>query len=120
MGVDLHGWVEVSRWDPELRNDEYAWMALVSIPGIVDACDEVSEFLFGFSKRALTGEVLPYDPVAKGRGVPSNASKAVQEGLEQIRKMEERMGAGEFRGCTYIDYAEIEAVDWITVGIEVE
>jgi hypothetical protein len=120
MGVDLHGYVEVSRWDPERRGDEYAWMAVISVSAVVDACDEVSEFLFGFSKRALSGEKLPCEPLAKGRGVPSNASSEIQEDMRQIRNVEERLGAGEFRGCTYIDYAEIEAADWSRIGVRPE
>jgi hypothetical protein len=88
MGVDLHGYVKVSRWDPERRGGEYAWMAVMSIPAVVDACDKVSEFLFGFSKRALTGNSLPYEPLAKRRGIPSNASGEIQEEMRRIRMID--------------------------------
>jgi hypothetical protein len=40
--------------------------------------------------------------------------------MRRIREMEERFGRGEFRGYTQIDYIEIEAIDWASVGIRPE
>jgi hypothetical protein len=78
------------------------------------------EFLFGFSKRALMGHKLPYEPLARGRGVPSNASQEIQDDMRRVREIEEQFGPSGFCGCTHIDYSEIEAVDWPSVGIDPE
>jgi hypothetical protein len=117
MGVDLFGYVEVSRWEPEARGDEHAWTAAVTLSALIDSCDEVSELLFGFSKRALSAGKLPFEPIARGRGIPRNASQQVRDDLERIEEFETRSGKGESRGYTYIDIAEIESIDWESIGI---
>ncbi len=117
MGVDIHGWVEVSQLDRERRTEEHAWGGVISISAVIDSCDEVSQLLFGFSKQALTGGALPYVPIAANRGLPPNPSGNVQQDLKDIRDLEQRFGPGEFRGYTHIDVTEIESIDWRSYGV---
>lgn len=112
MGIDIHGWVEVSRLDPDERTEESAWTAIISIDSIIDRCDEVSQLLFGFSRHALSGGLLPYTPIAMNRGAPSNPSVETQRSLEAIDAHERQFGPGEPGGYTHLDSSEVEAVAW--------
>ena len=117
MGVDIYGWLEVSRLEPAMRDDEYAWSGLLNLTALVDGCDEVSQLLFGFSKHALCGGELPYLPIAGNRGIPPNASGSVRSDLQAIEQHERKFGSGEFRGYTYIHAIEVEQVDWASYGV---
>lgn len=117
MGIDIHGWVEVSQLDTEERGEDYAWSGIINVPVIIDGCDEVSQLLFGFSKHALTGGHLPHQPIARNRGLPPNPSGSVKQDLDEIREYERNHGSGEIGGYTHIDFAEIESLDWQQHGI---
>jgi hypothetical protein len=117
MGIDIHGWVEVSHLDPDRRAEEYAWSGIISLSAVIDCCAEVSQLLFGFSKLALTGGPLPYAPIAVNRGIPLNPSSDVQRELKNIQDHERNFGSGEFLGYTYIDAIEIDSIDWRSYGI---
>jgi hypothetical protein len=117
MGIDIHGWVEVSHLDPDERAEESAWAAIISVDSVIDTCDEVSQLLFGFSKHALSGGQLPYIPIALNRGIPPNPSDEVQRSLNAIEAHERQFDPGECRGYTHIDFSETEAVEWRNYGV---
>jgi hypothetical protein len=118
MGIDICGWVEISDWGPENFEEEYAWTGVIRIAPLMYVCDVVSELLFGFSKRALCGEKLPYVPIAANRGIPSNPSQEVVSDMKSIAELEQRFGPGEFRGYTSIDISEIDAIDWARYEVD--
>jgi hypothetical protein len=117
VGIDIHGWVEISELDQHQRNEDYAWSAVIDVGFIIRFCDELSHLLFGFSFLALTGGQLEFAPIAMNRGIPPNPSWEVRQDLKQIRQHEEKFGFGEFSGYTYIDMSEIDAIDWAHYGI---
>lgn len=116
MGIYVCGWVEISQLDPERRAEEHAWRAVINVETLIDDCDEISELLFGFSKRALTGGLLPCVPVAAKRGIPPNPSQVVQRDLQDIQAHEQKSGP-EMLGHTYLDATEIDSLDWSSYGI---
>ena len=117
MGVDIHGWVEISEWGRDKWDEEYAWGGVINVGSIVQACDEVSELLFGFSKGALIGRELPHVPIAMNRGTPANPSSQVSLELEWIQEHERKFGPGEFRGYSHLYMSEIDALDWQHYGV---
>jgi hypothetical protein len=118
MPIDLHGWVEVSRLDTSQRDMEHAWSGFFNLSCLVDGPDDVSEALFGISKRALMGADLGFTPMASGRGLPPNPSPQVREEARVIQTHERQFGPGEFLGFTYIGYAELIATDLEPFGGE--
>ena len=106
MSLDIHGWVEITRQDAPGRSDEYAWEGLVNIGALIDAPDQISEKLFGFSKAVVSGEKSVH-ALAANRGFPANPSKQVRGELEAIRRLEERVGKGEVGGFTFALWHEI-------------
>jgi hypothetical protein len=51
MPFSIEGWVEVSRRGSPA---EQAWESLIRIGSLIDVADEVSERLFGLSKRSVS------------------------------------------------------------------
>jgi len=68
----------------------------------------------------LSQGVLYRTGQSRDRGVPRNPSQQVREELRAIRDHERTFGTGEFQGYTYIDFAEVESVDWQRYGVQVE
>lgn len=117
MGVDLHGWFEMSRRDESERSDEHAWNSLLNLSGLIDGTDSVSEAMFGFSKRLLSVTKPGFTPLAHQRGWPPNPSAEVRSDMDIVAAMEAQFGRGEFCGATYIDLHEILAADLSALGV---
>ena len=60
MGIDIQGWLEVSRLDQDQRTAEYARSGIISISAVIDFCYEVSQLLFGFSKMEYASSVANF------------------------------------------------------------
>jgi hypothetical protein len=116
MPIDTEGWIEVSRWDESELQEDHAWSALLNIGAYIDVVDEVTEILFGYSKRILRGE-FHIDAIAKDRGIPRNASKHVKADVDQIQRFEKEHGPGNFFGYTHIYFHEIKQTNWQHYGI---
>jgi len=99
----IEGWLEVRRCG------ETAWSGVLSIGPLVDVGDEISERLFGLSKRWCSGE-SPIDATAPDRGVPSDPSEALRTELAQIAAHESKFGPGEFGGYTHTTWNELADV----------
>lgn len=95
----IEGWLEV-------RRGEAAWSGALSIGPLVDAGDEISERLFGLSKRWRSGQ-SPIDAVAPDRGVPSDPSQELDTELAQHAAHAREFGPGEIGGYTYITWNEL-------------
>ncbi len=117
MPVDIYGWVEISRWNHNELSDEHAWSGVINLCSLIDGTDLVSEALFGFSKRCFIGTDLGFAPLALNRGLPPNPSMQVREGIEAVRRHEQRFGAGELRAVTHINYEVVRSIDWSALGI---
>jgi hypothetical protein len=93
----IEGWLEV-------RRGKAAWSGVLSIGPLVDAGDEISERLFGLSKRWRSGQ-SPIDAIAPDRGVPSDPSQELGTELAQHAEF-----PGEIGGHTYITWNELTDV----------
>jgi hypothetical protein len=113
----IEGWVEVAR--VEDKADEYAWQGLMRINPLVDTADEMSECLFGLSKRVVAGEFEV--AVSFGsRGIPPNPSSSLQEEIATIEAHERRFGEGEMGGYTHATWRELKSLDSISAGSRVD
>jgi hypothetical protein len=106
VAIDIDGWIEVCRLQGVECPEEYAWSGVVRLGALIDCTDDVSEHLFGFSKRAIGGG--EFVSVAASRGLPSNVSEPVVRDLERIRSHEAEFGPGECRGYTFATWSEIQ------------
>jgi hypothetical protein len=111
MPIGTDGWIEVSRLDDSELEEEFAWQALMNLSAYIDVVDEVTEILFGYSKRILGGE-YHLQAIAKDRDIPINSSEQVKQELESIREHEKEYGQGEFFGYTHIYFHEIKQINW--------
>jgi hypothetical protein len=109
----IEGWVEVTSLDD--TTEEWAWQSLMTISPLVDVADEVSERLFGLSKKCVTGQ-SPVVPLFAGRGIPPNPSKEVQRDLEEIIELERKYGPGEIGGYTHATWREIKSTNILSVA----
>jgi hypothetical protein len=107
MPFSIEGWVEVSRRGSPA---EQAWESLIRIGSLIDVADEVSERLFGLSKRSVSAEAA-VAAVAAGRGVPPNHSTAVRGALAELADHERQFGTGEVGGYTFMTWAEVKAAE---------
>jgi hypothetical protein len=107
--LDIHGWVEVTRFSGADQEDEHAWTAAIRLSGLVDVPDAVSERLFGLSSRYIAGEATA-PAVAANRGLPPNPSDQVKFDRARILDHEQKFGSGEFGGYTFAGWREIKAV----------
>lgn len=105
MPFSIEGWVEVATPGSPI---EEPWHSLIRIGSLIDVGDEVSERLFGLSKRTVSGEVS-VAAVAAGRGVPPNHSTAVRGDLAKLADHERQFGTGEVGGYTFMTWAEVKA-----------
>ena len=108
MGLDIEGWIEVTR-NPDAAA-AHAWFGVVCLSSIVDVADDDTERLFGLSKLCVSGQKV-IDALAAGRGVPPNASAQVRRDLDDIAAHEAEYGPGEFGGYTFAVWSEIRAVE---------
>jgi hypothetical protein len=96
----IEGWLEVR------RVGQAAWSGVLSIGPLVDVGDEISERLFGLSKRWRSTQ-SQIDAVAADRGVPSDASQELRAELAQHAAHERQFGPGEFGGYTHATWNEL-------------
>ena len=108
MSFDIHGWIEVTRWLETEVKDEYSWQGVVRLLPLLDVPDQVSEQLFGLSKRCV-GDGFDSAPFAANRGVPENPSAELAAELASIKKHELQYGTGEFGGYTHATWREIKS-----------
>ena len=102
MSFDIEGWVEVTD-----GFDELIWIGAIRLASLIDVADEVSEQLFGLSKRCVSGE-HHVTPLAADRGVPTTVSPEAQSDLQLIRDHEAEHGEGEFGGYTFATWQELK------------
>ncbi|MBL7954936.1 MAG: hypothetical protein JNJ91_07835 [Flavobacteriales bacterium] len=107
MAIDIQGWIEVCRRGGEECQEEHSWSGVVNLGTLIDYTDDVSEYLFGISKRAVGGSGV--DAIAANRGLPPNPSDSVRHDMERIRAHESQYGSGEFGGYTFATWHEIQA-----------
>lgn len=98
----IDGWLEVR------RNDEAAWSGVLHIGPLMDVADEITERLFGLSKRWRSAE-SPIDAVAADRGAPSDPSEELRAELAQHAPYDES-GSGEIGGYTHATWDELADV----------
>lgn len=110
MPLETNGWIEYSPYlTLKERNEDHSWLTFMSIDSIVDHTDEITELLFGYSKRIIRQE-FEIDSIAKDRGIPTNATELVKSEMERIKAFEKECGDGEIFGYTFIHYDEIRNV----------
>lgn len=103
----IRGWLETSTGPV---SDSPIWFATVNLAPLIDTADEVSERLFGLSKRVARDRVRMGDALFAGRGLPEDVSGIVQRELEQGLKYPEEIG-----GYTHASVAEIERAGFAMV-----
>lgn len=119
----IEGWLEVMRmWPPE--EDEHSWQGVLRIGPLVDCADDVSEELFGLSRRLVSSDE-PHGAVAARRGIPPHPSAELRADLERIAQHERLHGPGELGGYTYATWSElstfrathpaVQSSDWAVV-----
>jgi len=96
----IDGWLEVRRCG------EATWSGVLSIGPLVDIGDEISERLFGLSKRWRSAQ-SQIDPVAADRGIPSDPSEELRATLAQHAAHEKEFGPGELGGYTHAVWSEL-------------
>jgi hypothetical protein len=107
MPLETRGWIEYSPYlTEEERSADHSWLTWMCIDSIIDHVDEVTEFLFGYSKRIIRNE-FEIESLAKNRGIPINASDLVKKEIEGIKVFEQKYGEGETFGYSVIYYEEI-------------
>jgi hypothetical protein len=110
MPLETRGWIEYSpHVKQEDRDEEHSWLTWMCVDAVIDYVDEVTETLFGHSKRIIRKE-FEIRSLAKDRGIPFNASDIVKTEIEDIRLFELKHGAGEFFGYSFIYYDEITKI----------
>ncbi|AHM59122.1 hypothetical protein D770_04275 [Flammeovirgaceae bacterium 311] len=110
MPMETEGWIEFSNYtSQEERDEEHSWLCWMSISSMMLQIDEVTEKLFGYSKRIIRGD-YQISSIAKDRGIPLNPSDLVRREIESIQKYIE---SGEVFGLTTIYYDEIKKNDSI-------
>jgi hypothetical protein len=99
MGCDIHGYIEVRKYD---MWDE--WDACLDIKSIIGRNYDMFALLFGVRNYGK------YIPLAKERGLPSNAS-------EEATKDYEEWGMNA-HGSSWITWEEIQNIKWMEKGTE--
>jgi hypothetical protein len=116
MGLDIHGWIEITHASEGDAQDDAMWMGVTRLEPLVDVPDAFSEAVFGFSKRAVATPA-DFHPLASGRGIPTACSAQVRDDIAILRDHERRHGPGEFGGFTFVSYAELLEVNWDSMGV---
>jgi hypothetical protein len=99
----IEGWLEVRRSGAQ---DEPVWSGVLRIGPLVDVADEVSEALFGLSKRLASAPSSGH-ALAANRGLPSDPSGQVGSELAQQAAHALEFGSGEFGGHTHATWHEL-------------
>lgn len=96
MGCDIHGYVEV---DKRHYDDEDSWWKPAGnlFPFVGRSYDSFG-CLFGVRNYA------GFEPVADGRGVPSNLSREVKEDYQSW--------GSDAHSASYLTFSEIKDIDW--------
>ena len=103
----IQGWLEVTTDGP--HDAEAIWQAVVDLGPLVDTSDEISEHLFGLSKRFRSDPTLNDRSLFAERGVPAVRSLAVNQALDNHRQLAAQHGPTGIGGYTFANYAEIRA-----------
>ncbi len=103
----IQGWLEVTTDGPQ--DAEAIWQAVVDLGALVDTSDEISEHLFGMSKRFRSDPTLRDRSLFAERGVPVVRSLAVGNALANHRQLAAQHGPTGIGGYTFANYAEIRA-----------
>lgn len=109
MSFWIQGWVEITTFDGPEQEEDHAWQSAINLGALVDTADEVSERLFGLSKRCVSGQ-FDASPLAAGRGLPPNPSAEVRSAMQAITRHEQQYGRGELGGYTYALWREVKPV----------
>src|SRR5262245_21897506 len=117
MGLDIHGWIEITYASDSEAQDDTMWMGVTRLAPLVDVPDKFSEAAFGFSKAAVS-DPEGFMPIASNRGVPTACSSEVRDDIARIREHERQHGRGETGGFTFITYGELKRMNWDSVGVE--
>ena len=116
MGLDIHGWIEITYASEGEAQDDTRWMGVTRLAPLVDVPDEFSEAVFGFSKAAVR-KPQSFSPIASSRGVPTACSPEVRGDVARIREHERQHGPGEVGGFTFVTYADLMRVNWDSLGV---
>jgi hypothetical protein len=106
MRLSIEGWLEVSHLEDVA--EEHAWLGVVDLSSLIGAGDEISEQLFGLSKRHVSDVETTLQPLASSKGLPANPSNNVLRDIERIHEYEAKFGSGEFGGYTFATWEEIK------------
>lgn len=103
MPFDISGWVECTELEPHLRV-EGSWRPLLCLDVFGLGGDEVSEYLFGLTKRST------HHGLFGGRGAPQprDCSRAVARDVAANEAFVTRYGEGNF-GHSYASWDEVVA-----------
>jgi hypothetical protein len=107
MSICIEGWIEVALCEPgEHGPDVSSWSGLVNLGALHLFWDDVSEVLFGLSRKPLSGIEL-----FVARGLPSDPSSEVANWHAANEQFVAKHGEGAY-GHTYATWSEISAVDF--------
>lgn len=102
MGTDIHGHVEIRRFD--------RWHAQNNLLGLVGRSYDTFSLLFG-----VRGHV-PFDPIAADRGLPDDLSRRVEERIDTEYRNhytgKNLVGTVDFHSPSWVTYEELLNVDW--------
>jgi hypothetical protein len=96
----IKGWIETSTGP---ISDSPIWFATVNLAPLIDTWDEVSETLFGLSKRIARDQARMQDALFPSRGLPVDISEIVQVEVDQGSSYPSEIG-----GYTHASVGEIE------------
>ena len=102
MGTGISGWVEFRDAENDAVIDEIRWFAVIDTSGILRRNYSLFGSLFGVRNRTS------FTPSAAARGLPVDTSPAVRE---------DSQWEGSY-GHTWINLAELEAIDWDETGFD--
>ena len=96
----IKGWIETSTGP---ISDSPIWFATVNLAPLIDTWDEVSETLFGLSKRIARDQSRMQDVLFPSRGLPVDISEIVQVEVDLGSSYPSEIG-----GYTHASVGEIE------------
>lgn len=100
MPYGVNGWVEIL-WDWTLEEEIQQWCSFINLNRFCFYGDEVTNRLFGLTKRPCK------NPYFADRGVPKDCSKHVAEEVKSNEKFIKQYGEGNF-GHTWATWSEIK------------
>ncbi len=108
MGVDIHGWVEIT--DPAWTAP-IGWQGVISIAYLIQRSYGMFGSLFGV--RNADG----FLPLAANRGIPPDASPQMK--AEIMMREDETVTPSWLVAPSWILWSEIRAIDWNETGTDV-